>query len=151
MYTFEIEKNYRCIESDFNIKRIDNLELFIENCNDIVYLIDCFNSEYNWDCMFNIEDVEERVKNEEILFLLYYKSYPAGYVFFKELEKNICFGYNLYVTKKIKKPNHSAYWFYNNVTEIILNEYDKIKVQVEEWNYAIIDIIKNIGYYKINK
>jgi hypothetical protein len=30
----------------------------------------------------------------------------------------------------------------------MLCRYEKIKVEVEDWNWVIIDIIKNMGYYE---
>jgi hypothetical protein len=119
--------------------------------NDINTLINQFNSEYVWDNMFNTNDVISRILENQTLFILYYKKNPIGYVFFKKIKNNSYFGYNLYVTKKTKKPKYAAYWFYNNVTDIILCDSERIEVQVDDWNWAIIDIIKNIGYYKIDK
>lgn len=146
MLNFEIQKNKKIEKNNFDILLIKNLENFITIKNDIELLIMNFNDEYKWDKMFDIEDVKKRVINNETLFVLYYEKNPIGYVFMKKINENTCYAYNLFVTKKNKRPSYAAYWFYNKVTDIILSEFEKIQVQVEEWNWNIIDIIKNIGY-----
>lgn len=147
MKNFEISIDKKVCVTDLTIKRISNF-LTTNLTNELKTLINFFNQEYEWKGMFTIEDVKDRIQNNETLFILYYKENAIGYVFFKIIDDNTCFGYNLYVTKKIKKPKYSAYWFYNMVTNYMLCEHKKIKVEVENWNLTIIDIIKNIGYYE---
>ncbi len=151
MLKFEINKNNKLIHSQFNIKEISNYSEFSNIIKeDMDTLITHFNKEYSWDEMFNIVDVANRILNGEKLFILYFKSNPIGYVFFKQTDDDTYFGYNLFVTKKEKRPGYAAYWFYKKVTEHILTRCNKIKVEVEDWNFTIIDIIKNIGYYNTN-
>ena len=100
--------------------------------------------------MFTLEDAVNRILiNGHILFILYYDKNPIGYVWFKELDTDTCFGYNLYVTKQIKRPHNSAYWFYNKVSGIILEQYNRIKVEIEDWNKVVFDLIENIGYREL--
>jgi hypothetical protein len=98
--------------------------------------------------MFNIKDVENRLKNKNLLFILEYKNTPIGYVWFKEINKQTCYGYNLYVTKKIYRPKNSAKWFYNKVSGIMLENYKSIEVEIEDWNNVVFDIVEKIGYEK---
>ena len=149
-------KHYQLIKSDYSIKEqlhIERLELdnilALEYFTDsIQFLIDSFNKEYQWDDMFDIKEVKSRITNGHILFILYYNLKPIGYVWFKELDENTCFGYNLYVTKKIKRPKHAPKWFYNEVSGIMLQQYDTIKVEIEDWNKAVFDLVESIGYKK---
>jgi hypothetical protein len=99
--------------------------------------------------MFDIEEVENRIKNGHTLFILYYDSNPIGYVWFKKLDDNTCFGYNLYITKKVERPKHSSKWFYNKVCGIMLKEYNTIKVEIEDWNKVVFDLVESIGYKKV--
>jgi hypothetical protein len=147
MIKFEIKANKKIKSSDFIIKNY-NKDFNLNLQKDIQILIDSFNKEYVWSGMFDIEDVKHRIENNETIFILYYNQIPIGYVFFKHINNDTCFGYNLYVVKNIKKPKYSAYWFYNKVTDYMLCRYEKIKVEVEDWNWVIIDIIKNMGYYE---
>jgi len=127
---------------------ISDIDMFVFYKKSIENLINYFNKEYSWDKMFNMDDVELRIKNDEKLFLLYYDTEAIGYVFFKHIDKQTCFGYNLYVTKVIHRPKDSAYWFYNEVSGIMLNTYEFIKVEIEDWNKVVMDIVEKIGYYK---
>lgn len=151
MISFEISKDMRVVESDLFIRFVSNIDELNLVIDDVDKLINQFNSEYEWDNMFTINDVVNRVLENEKLFILYYKKIAIGYVFFKKTFYDSYFGYNLYVSKKIKRPKYAAYWFYNNVTNIMLEYSNKIEVEVDEWNWVIIDIIKNIGYYKVIK
>ena len=143
------KKNY-IKEKQLHIERLElgnviALEYFTPN---IQFLIDSFNKEYQWDDMFDIDEVKNRINKGHILFILYYDNQPIGYVWFKELDKNICFGYNLYVTKQMERPKYSSKWFYNKVSGIMLKEYDTIKVEIEDWNKVVFDLVESIGYKK---
>jgi len=127
---------------------VSNIDMFLFYKKSIGELINNFNKEYSWNKMFNINDVELRIKNGEKLFLLHYDNEAIGYVFFKHLDEETCFGYNLYVTKVIYRPKDSAYWFYNKVSGIMLNMYQSIQVEIEDWNKAVMDIVEKIGYCK---
>ena len=140
MVQYQLNKEDYIVEKKLHIERLEldniiTLEYFTPN---IQFLIDSFNKEYQWDGMFDIEEVKNRIINGHILFILYYDNQPIGYVWFKELDKNTCFGYNLYVTKQIERPKDSPKWFYNKVSGIILEEYDTIKVEIEDWNWIIL-------------
>jgi len=127
---------------------VSDIDIFAFYKNAIENLINYFNQEYTWDKMFNIDNVEERIRNGERLFLLYYDNTAVGYVFFKHIDEQTCFGYNLYVTKIINRPKDSAYWFYNEASGAMLNTYKFIKVEIEDWNQVVLDMVKKIGYEK---
>lgn len=139
------KRNYK---KQLSFTTVSNIDTFAFYKNSMQNLIDYFNKEYSWDKMFNIDNVEDRIKNGDRLFLLHYDNVAIGYVFFKHIDEQTCFGYNLYVTKIVDRPSDAALWFYNEVSGVMLNLYEFIEVEVEEWNRAIIDIIKNIGYYE---
>lgn len=134
---------------NFDIKEISNEKFLDDNKSHISYLIDSFNKEYKWDDMFNIDDVYDRIKNDNTLFLLFYNNQAIGYVFFKPITESICFGYNLYVSKLKERPEYSAKWFYNEVSGIMLEKYQTINVQIEDWNTVVFGIVESIGYKKI--
>lgn len=143
-------KKYILKKENYNKKLsfaiISDIAIFAFYRNSMQNLINYFNKEYNWDKMFTIDDVEERVKEGQKLFLLYYNTDAIGYVFFKHIDEETCFGYNLYVTKIIDRPDTAAQWFYNEASGVMLNEYNFIKVEIEDWNTVVFDIVKNIGY-----
>jgi hypothetical protein len=151
MKKYQLNREDYIKEKQLHIERLElnniiALEYFTPN---IQFLIDSFNKEYQWDGMFDIGEVKNRINKGHILFILYYDNQPIGYVWFKELDKNICFGYNLYVTKEMERPKYSPKWFYNKVSGIMLEEYDTIKVEIEDWNKVVFDLVESIGYKKI--
>ena len=151
MVYYQLNKENYIFEKQLHIERLElnniiALEYFTPN---IQFLIDSFNKEYQWDGMFDIDEVKNRINKEHILFILYYDNQPIGYVWFKELDKNTCFGYNLYVTKQIERPIESPKWFYNKVSGIMLEQYDTINVEIEDWNKVVFDLVESIGYKEI--
>ena len=151
MVQYVLNKENYVKEKELHIQRlnIDNIFSFEYYIGHIQFLIDSFNQEYQWNGMFDISDVENRIKNGQILFLLYYENEVIGYVWFKELDKDSCFGYNLYVTKKIDRPKSAPKWFYNKVSGIMLKSYKTIKVEIEDWNDVVFDLVESIGYKEI--
>jgi hypothetical protein len=145
MKYYELNKKWYNKE-ELSLHQILDITPYME---DMVSLIDYFNSEYAWDEMFNIDDCIRRIENGNQLFILKLNNKPIGYVWFKEIDTNTCFGYNLYVTKQIERPKYAPNWFYNKVSGIMLQKYNTIKVEIEDWNTTVFDLVKNIGYKEI--
>jgi len=116
--------------------------------SDIQSLIDSFNSEYKWDGMFDIDECKNRINSGQYLFLLKLNDIPIGYVWFKEITSNTCFGYNLYVTKQVQRPKYAPTWFYRKVSGIMLEKYNSIDVEIEDWNDVVFELVESIGYKK---
>ena len=116
--------------------------------SDIQTLINSFNLEYKWDGMFNIDECKNRINSGQYLFLLKLNNTPIGYVWFKELNSDTCFGYNLYVTKQIPRPKYAPTWFYRKVSGIMLEKYNSIHVEIEDWNNVVFELVESIGYQK---
>ena len=151
MKHYQLSRNGYIKEKQLTIERLEfeNIIAFEYYEPNIVYLINYFNKEYKWDDMFDIEEVKNRIVSGHILFILYYVKQPIGYVWFKELDDTTCFGYNLYVTKQIDRPPYAPKWFYNKVSGEMLNQYNTIKVEIEDWNHVVFDIVESIGYTQI--
>jgi hypothetical protein len=141
-------KKYILHKDDFIKEKLTtHLVVDIENyISDIESLIDSFNSEYKWDGMFNIDDCKLRIQSGHYLFLLKLNDTPIGYVWFKELTSDTCFGYNLYVTKQTPRPKYSPTLFYRYVSGLMLQKYNSIQVEIENWNSVVFDLVENIGY-----
>jgi hypothetical protein len=114
--------------------------------SDMQTLINYFNSEYTWDGMFNIDDCKNRINSGQYLFLLKLNDISIGYVWFRELSNDVCFGYNLYVTKQISRPNYAPTLFYRYASGIMLQKYNSIEVEIEDWNSVVFELVENIGY-----
>ena len=151
MKQYQLNRNQYIKEKQLAIERLEleNIIAFEYYKPQIVSLINYFNKEYKWDGMFGIDEVKNRIINGQILFILYYDKQSIGYVWFKELNDTTCFGYNLYVTKCIERPTYAPKWFYNEVSRTMLEKYNTIKVEIEDWNKVVFDLVESIGYKKI--
>lgn len=134
------------IKEELTIHHIVDIQNYI---SDIQSLIDSFNSEYKWDGMFDIDECKNRINSGQYLFLLKLNDIPIGYVWFKELTSDTCFGYNLYVTKQVQRPKYAPTWFYRKVSGIMLEKYNSIDVEIEDWNDVVFELVESIGYTPI--
>jgi len=139
-------------QKEFHIERLrfDNIITFEYFKPHMQFLIDSFNKEYKWDDMFDINDVEDRIKAGHILFILYYDNNQIGYVWFKEINKNDCYLYNLYVTNLIQRPDSSPIWFVNKVSYVMLEKYEKIKCDCEDWHNSAQNVFISNGFKLIS-
>lgn len=151
MKQYQLNRNQYIKEKQLTIERLEfeNIIAFEYYEPQIVSLINHFNKEYKWDDLFDIDEAKNRIISGHILFILYYDKQPIGYVWFKELDKDNCFGYNLYVTKKVERPTNAPKWFYNKVSGIMLEKYNTINVEIEDWNKVVFDLVESIGYKKV--
>jgi hypothetical protein len=150
MKHYQLNKENYIEEPDLNIIHIYNKNWLESYKDSIQLLIEYFNQEYTWNDMFTLEDAVNRILVDgDNLFLLFMNTRVIGYVWFKEIDSKTTFGYNLYVTKKIKRPKNSAHWFYNKVSGMMLKHYDTIKVEIEDWNNVVFDLVESIGYKKM--
>jgi hypothetical protein len=124
-------------------------EILQQHTQSIELAIQYFNQQYNWDGMFTISDVETRLENEHKLFLLFYGEDIIGYIFYKEIDNSSCLAYNLYVTKIVERPSYAAEWFYNKTSGYMLNLYNNIMCEAEEWNNRVHHIFFKSGFREV--
>ncbi len=144
---------YRASKYDdsFLIARVETSEDF-KNCflGSMETLIRYFNYEYKWDDMFTTNDVIERLDNGHILFILFHKSNPLGYTFFREIDSTTTFLYNFYVTKVLDRSKELPIKFTNIVCKEMFEKYDYIELECEEWNTAAQKVFESNYFKKIN-
>ncbi len=145
MKWFKLNKEDFIEEKELKYILIDATSL-PTNKESIELAINYFNQQYSWDRMFTISDVEERIKNEHKLFLLFYGEDIIGYIFYKKVDDSSCLAYNLYVTKIVQRPNYAAEWFYNKTSGYMLNLYNTILCEAEEWNDRVHYIFLKSGF-----
>ena len=134
----------------FKIHKINSNNWSEKYSSDIESLIKYFNQEYNWDGMFGINDVKVRLDNGDTLFILYQNNFPIGYVFFKELDVNTTFLYNLYITNVVQRSKFASIHFINNVCEEMLYKYDNIELECEDWHESAQKLFETIDFIKKN-
>jgi hypothetical protein len=149
MKKFELDINNFIEEPELHIIHLYN-KTFLDSYTDTMeLLIRYFNQEYKWDKLFKISDVYNRIEEGDNLFILYLNRNAIGYVWFREVDKDTCFLYNLYVTKVIKRPKYSPIWFVNKTCSHMLKHYKKIQCECENWHSAAQNTFISNGFIEI--
>jgi hypothetical protein len=149
MKKFELNSNNFIEEPELHIIHLYD-KIFLESYTDTMeLLIRYFNQEYKWNNMFKISDVYNRIKKGDNLFILFLNRNAIGYVWFREMDKDTCFLYNLYVTNIIKRPKYSPIWFVNRACSHMLKHYKKIQCECEDWHSAAQNTFVSNGFIQI--
>jgi hypothetical protein len=149
MKKFELDINNFIEEPELHIIHLYN-KTFLDSYTDTMeLLIRYFNQEYKWDKLFKISDVYNRIEEGDNLFILYLNRNAIGYVWFREMDKDTCFLYNLYVTNIIKRPKYSPIWFVNRACSHMLKHYKKIQCECENWHSAAQNTFISNGFIEI--
>lgn len=149
MKKFELDSNDFIEQPELHIIHLYN-KTFLDSYTDTMeLLIRYFNQEYKWDNLFKISDVYNRIEEGDNLFILYLNRNAIGYVWFREMDKDTCFLYNLYVTNIIKRPKYSPIWFVNRACSHMLKHYKKIQCECEDWHSAAQNTFVSNGFIQI--
>lgn len=151
----------------FNIIDVDISNVF-EYENEIKWLIDCFHKRYVWNGFPNWEQVINRLKNNNILFLCEYNNKIIGWSWFKLGEvdinkehikfyaktndKTVWTYNNFLVSNKIReKPKNSGTLWYILVFEKLFNNgIIDVLVDVESWQESAIKMCEESGMKRID-
>lgn len=140
MIRFELKKNkYKNLnfqDDNFKLKIITSSNYDSDIENDMKKLILYFNEKYEWENMFKIEDVKERVDTGDFLYISYFNHEPIGYVWFKKIENSTLYLYNLFVTKIVNRPHDLPKNFVNRSCGILFENFEKIQCVCETWNFS---------------
>ena len=146
MKKFELNSNNFIEEPELHIIHLYD-KIFLDSYTDTMeLLIRYFNQEYKWNNMFKISDVYNRIKKGDNLFILYLNRNAIGYIWFREVDNDTCFLYNLYVTNIIKRPKYSPIWFVNIACSHMLKHYKKIQCECEDWHSAAQNTFISNGF-----
>ena len=106
--------------------------------------IDTFNSEIEWNEMWDIETANDRLSNGEILYLLLDSNTPIGHVWY-----DLYYLYNAFVSKK--REDGDSIWFIQETMWNMKENFDLkyIKLYVDDWNERAIKFWKKLGYREL--
>jgi len=106
--------------------------------------IDTFNSEIEWNEMWDIETANDRLSNGEILYLLLNSNTPIGHVWY-----DLYYLYNAFVSKK--REDGDSIWFIQETMWDMKENFDLkyIKLYVDDWNERAIKFWKKLGYREL--
>jgi|TARA_B100001094_G_scaffold170796_1_gene165180 hypothetical protein len=122
--------------------QITNLN-FLENQNIISKTIETFNSEIEWDKMWNLDDANIRLTNGEVLYILLDGKTPIGHVWY-----DLYYLYNAFVSEK--REDGDSVWFIQETMWDMKKDYDLtyIKLYVDDWNERAIRFWKKLNFIK---
>ena len=116
---------------------------FLENQNIISKTVETFNSEIEWDKMWNLADANIRLTNGEVLYILLDGKTPIGHVWY-----DLYYLYNAFVSEK--RENGDSIWFIQETMWDMKENYDLtyIKLYVDDWNERAIRFWKKLNFIK---
>lgn len=120
----------------------------ITDINEIQKCIDLFNSEIEWDKMFNVEDALNRIKRGERIFGGYKNDELFCYCWIKENNKDDYYLYNVFS----KKPTSLRKLGVIDLLYLVIKTYTsgKIRVEIDEWNTQSQKVAKALGFSVIH-
>ena len=116
---------------------------FSENQNIISKTIETFNSEIEWDKMWNLDDANVRLNNGEVLYILLDGKTPIGHVWY-----DLYYLYNAFVSEK--REDGDSVWFIQETMWDMKKKYNLtyIKLYVDDWNKRAIRFWKKLNFIK---
>tara|TARA_Y100000389_G_C17466282_1_gene525931 strand:+ start:5124 stop:5573 length:450 start_codon:yes stop_codon:yes gene_type:complete len=116
---------------------------FSETIKLIQKSITIFNSEIEWNEMWDINEAENRLNSGEVLYLLLDGKTPIGHVWY-----DLYYLYNAFVSEK--RENGDSIWFIQETMWDMKKNYDLtyIKLYVDDWNKRAIQFWKKLNFIK---
>jgi hypothetical protein len=139
--------NFQSININSNNLSIIKIQLynFSDFTDKIQLSIDKFNSQIEWDSMWDLNEAYERLSRNNTLYLLLKNDLPIGHVWY--IGEYL---YNAFVSNE--RVNGESQWF---IQQTMLDRntsgYNTITLYTETWNERANSFWKKLGYTIINK
>ena len=146
-YEYNNFTNFESIHINSNNLSISKIQLynFSDFTDKIQLSIDKFNSQIEWDNMWDLNDAYERLSRNNTLYLLLKNDLPIGHVWY--IGEYL---YNAFVSNE--RVNGESQWF---IQQTMLDRntsgYNTITLYTETWNERANSFWKKLGYTIINK
>jgi len=106
--------------------------------------IDKFNSEIEWDDMWDLYEAELRLNTNQILYLLMDSYKPIGHVWYKS-----DYLYNAFVSNE-RRDGDSAWFIQKTMWDMKQqNNIERVNLYVDDWNERAIKFWEKLGYIKL--
>jgi RimJ/RimL family protein N-acetyltransferase len=147
MLDYILHKNSLAFTSDIIPLLIINLDTFDSNIPIINQCIELFNSQLEWDGMFDISEARRRVVggdtmyvgiDDEVYSYLWVNDNPNHY-----------FIYNVFSNNIRNNPNYTGKDLLYSVIKSHLLDKD-CKCKIDEWNIKSINLFKKLGFNQTN-
>lgn len=139
--------------SSENLNRISNSlcsinEVYSINHSDIKVTIDKFNSLYDWNGMFNMKEVDNRISKGHRFFIFYFKTKVVGHCWI-EHKPDYTYSYNIFIDKTVhdKSIVDSTVYFVMLSDKLFNEGVQSIHVDVDEWHKKSQDFCKRVGFH----
>ena len=146
-YEYSNFTNFQSININSNNLSITKIQLynFSDFTDKIQLSIDKFNSQIEWDSMWDLNEAYERLSRNNTLYLLLKNDLPIGHVWY--IGEYL---YNAFVSNTRVKGE--SQWF---IQQTMLDRhklgYDTITLYTDSWNKRADSFWKKLGYTIINK
>ena len=146
-YEYSNFTNFQRININSNNLSITKIQLynFSDFTDKIQLSIDKFNSQIEWDTMWDLNEAYERLSRNNTLYLLLKNDLPIGHVWY--IGEYL---YNAFVSNE--RVNGESQWF---IQQTMLDRhklgYDTITLYTETWNERANSFWKKLGYTILNK
>jgi len=124
-------------KTDISIKQITE-QIEIQKC------IDLFNSEIQWNDMFNVQKALNRIEKGEKMFVGYKNEDIFCYCWIKENHKDDYYIYNVFS----KKPKSLRKIGVIDLLYLVIKNYTtgKIRAEIDDWNTQSQRVFERLGF-----
>lgn len=125
-------------------------EIFDSSDSDIETTIDNFNSLYQWDEMFDVDEVSKRLEKGHRFFIFYQEDLVVGHCWANPIsmeDKNI-YVYNIFIDKRYHDKNISdSIVYFSILADKLFSEgYLIIHADVDEWHKKSQSFCERLGF-----
>ena len=147
MINFKLDQDkFNDLKTKYKIIKI-NSDNFKYSYRLIIDSIKYFNSEIEWDGMFDFNTAHKRISSGMTMYVGMMDSDVFGHVWFRDENKSR-YLFNLFVRNIIPEKNYTGKEFLSHV--ISKYEFNKsILCEVDEWNEKSIKLFKRLGFEEI--
>jgi len=139
--------NFQSININSNNLSIIKIQLynFSDFTDKIQLSIDKFNSQIEWDSMWDLNEAYERLSRNNTLYLLLKNDLPIGHVWY--IGEYL---YNAFVSNE-RVDGESQWFIQQTMLDRNTSGYNTITLYTETWNERANSFWKKLGYTIINK
>jgi len=139
--------NFQSININSNNLSITKIQLynFSDFTDKIQLSIDKFNSQIEWDSMWDLNEAYERLSRNNTLYLLLKNDLPIGHVWY--IGEYL---YNAFVSNE-RVDGESQWFIQQTMLDRNTSGYNTITLYTETWNERANSFWKKLGYIIINK
>jgi hypothetical protein len=139
--------NFQSIDINSNNLSITKIKLynFSDFTDKIQLSIDKFNSQIEWDNMWDLNEAYERLSRNNTLYLLLKNDLPIGHVWY--IGEYL---YNAFVSNE-RVDGESQWFIQQTMLDRNTSGYNTITLYTETWNERANSFWKKLGYTIINK